>query len=451
MINMELWMTHYNELEAFIQKEGRKPMHDKNSSPEERSISYWVKDQKKYYKNGTLDAAWYHKIETLLDGVKNRNDLSWDKTYEELNEFLKANNGKEPKRGLGKKQEQLSYWLKDQRKALKNNNLSEERITKLDELEVLYGYEWRLIRKDKEERIFNELKKYIIENGKAPTEGYLKDYLDRQFYLFKKIEKPETNKKIRQKLTSRKDQLENLGVVFLSGEEKKTKRWFESYILLEEYVKTHDGEFPTNGELGIFLSRQRGNIDNLTEEQFTLLDQLGDWAKPLSEKQDEQWLFHYNELVEYMEAHDGWYPPASTPEGMWYYYQRKYAKEGKLLQNRRELLDQLGDWEKGNVAKNGYSSKIRKDNWDKMYNLLKQYVSEYGERPSTADPVFGKWLSNQKVAYKNGSLSEDRIRKLEPLIGDYLKEDQTRQRVKTVKRMTLNNEDTISRIKEKSR
>ena len=98
-----------------------------------------------------------------------------------------------------------------------------------------------------------------------------------------------------------------------------------------------------------------------------------------------------------------------------------------------------------------YSSKIRKDNWDKMYNLLKQYVSEYGERPSTADPVFGKWLSNQKIAYKNGSLSEDRIRKLEPLIGDYLKENQTRQRVKTVKRMTLNNEDTISRIKEKSR
>ncbi len=451
MINMELWMKHYNQLEAFIKKEGRKPVHDKNSSLEERSLSYWIKDQKKYYKNGSLDAALYHKLEVLLDGIKNRLDLSWDKTYEELNDFLKANNGKEPKRGLDRKQEQLNYWLKDQRKALKNNNLSEERIAKLDELEILYGYEWRLIREDKDEKIFNELKKYIKENGEAPTEGYLKNYLDRQFVYFSKLDKPETSDKLRQKLTSRKNQLEGLGVRFLSGEEKIIKRWFDSYILLEEYVKTHNGEFPTTGELSVFLSRQRGNIDNLSEEQLTLLDQLGDWAKPLSEKQDEQWLVQYNKLIEYMEQHDGWYPSTATPEGAWYFFQRKYAKDGTLRSDRKEVLDQLGDWEKGNVAKNGINSKTRQEKWNKMYDLMKQYILEHGQRPSTVDPIFGTWLSHQKVAYKNGTLSEDRFLKLEPLVGDYLKEDQTRQRVKTIKSAALNNEDMINENKGKSR
>ena len=143
-MHLKKWLKRFDEFEDFVESSGRRPSRSDTAPDNERYIAYWLKDQIKYYKSGKLDPKLYELIENVLSDSKTKQDLSWKTTYEELAYFLRDNKGSAPKREKTEQETHLAYWVKDQRKAHDKNNLSEERIAKLDQLKEKYGFDWRL-------------------------------------------------------------------------------------------------------------------------------------------------------------------------------------------------------------------------------------------------------------------------------------------------------------------
>ena len=104
--------------------------------------------------------------------------------------------------------------------------------------------------------------------------------------------------------------------------------------------------------------------------------------------------------------------------GAWISTQRFSYKKGTLFEDRIEKLEEIGM-----IFEN-----VNDDTWNMMYELAKKYYEHYGNLkvPQKFKTIngydidengynFGEWISNQRVKYKKGTLSEDKIKKLEEI------------------------------------
>ncbi len=107
--------------------------------------------------------------------------------------------------------------------------------------------------------------------------------------------------------------------------------------------------------------------------------------------------------------------------GAWVAEQRRRYNQGKLNTNRVELLNSIGF---------RFEVRDNEKQWEKMYELAKKYYDHQGNLniPQGFKTINGydyndsidcynlsSWLNNQKTFYKNGKLSNDRIKKLEAI------------------------------------
>lgn len=98
--------------------------------------------------------------------------------------------------------------------------------------------------------------------------------------------------------------------------------------------------------------------------------------------------------------------------GGWVSEQRKKKKNGSLPQYRIDKLNEVG-----------FVWKVRKDSdeiWTNNYNLLVQYYEKNNHVNVKYNEVYndfnmGNWVSKQRSAYHKGTLSPDRIEKLEAI------------------------------------
>ena len=98
--------------------------------------------------------------------------------------------------------------------------------------------------------------------------------------------------------------------------------------------------------------------------------------------------------------------------------QKQLKKQGKLSEDRIKLFDDLGiDWTIKEVKKN--------PNWDEMYKLASNYYNEYKNLDVkrnfiTLDGItinengynLGRWVSRQRVSYKNNKLSKEKLNQI---------------------------------------
>lgn len=133
-------------------------------------------------------------------------------------------------------------------------------------------------------------------------------------------------------------------------------KWDAKYEILREWAETHGHSSPPNGTVrnGINLKswvqnqKTRGNSVNstLTEEQRKKLEQLPNWSW---NKRDSNFCEMASRLKEYAERHGSPRPPQDytcedgTMIGRWLSKQR--SRKSTMSQWRRDILDQIGDWE----------------------------------------------------------------------------------------------------------
>ena len=173
--------------------------------------------------------------------------------------------------------------------------------------------------------------------------------------------------------------------------------------------------------LGKWVSTQRKNRKDLTQDQISRLDSLDfDWD-PINSK----WEEGFTMLEKYVQENGNAnvhhrYKVGDFRLGRWVGRQRD--KKDKLTTDKKEILtpeqiarlDALGfDWDP-------YTT-----NWDEGFKNLEKYVEKNKNalipaRKKLSNGFFlGKWVSHQRDAYKKGKLEPERFSKLNSLGFDW--------------------------------
>ena len=101
--------------------------------------------------------------------------------------------------------------------------------------------------------------------------------------------------------------------------------------------------------------------------------------------------------------------PENERLATWVRRMRKYRRRGGLTAGQVEQLDRLGfAWDVEYARR-----------WERMYAALVAYRKRHGHcRVSTLSPIdakLGNWVRAQRAKYRKGTLSPERIRRLEEL------------------------------------
>eukprot|EP00956_Cyclotella_meneghiniana_P028467 scaffold66271_cov21-Cyclotella_meneghiniana.AAC.1 len=162
--------------------------------------------------------------------------------------------------------------------------------------------------------------------------------------------------------------------------------------------------------LGIWVHNQRAfkKQGKLTDERKRKLDDIGFDTDPNATL----WNQRYDELVGYKEEYGDCNVPRNFDEnpklGVWVHHQREFKMKGKLTDERKRKLDDIGfDFDPFATA------------WNKRLNELKQFKSVNGHCKVPKDydqnPELGNWVVTQRFLKKKDKLCEERVEKLNTL------------------------------------
>ena len=137
----------------------------------------------------------------------------------------------------------------------------------------------------------------------------------------------------------------------------------------------------------------------LAKEKIQLLDAIG-FVWDVS---DSQWEVSFNELLVYKAAHGNVNVPQGTSLGSWVNTQRHAERKGALPQVRIKRLDEIG------FVWNPFESQ-----WEEKFSELLAYESNHGNmNVPRGESDLCAWIDRQRAAKKSGEISPERIRRLE--------------------------------------
>jgi DNA or RNA helicases of superfamily II len=212
-------------------------------------------------------------------------------------------------------------------------------------------------------------------------------------------------------------QLTELGMIW----DKVSYTWEQNYLACTNYyIANGNLDIPYDRvskdglRIGDWIRRIRRMAEKLTDEQITRLNAIG---MVWSDKYTRQWERGYRQAQRHHRAHGNLAVPISYvdeqgyPLGKWL----KNHVDGsiKLTQERKEKLDRLGmQWEK-------------EDAWGKRIELCRSYYESNGNLDISQDVVvdgvwLGKWISEQRKAYKAQGLTGEQVSELEGVGVDWL-------------------------------
>ncbi|CAB9508978.1 helicase [Seminavis robusta] len=257
----------------------------------------------------------------------------------------------------------------------------------------------------------------------------------------------------------RRSNLESIGFVFENTQQERSNHQWESYYKKLYNAKLYEQQHAASivgGQNNVLAmpsqtqppttllepnedralqhwvaaQRQHFKKGTLSAERKAKLDQLPSgfsWKmkkeyKPRSGN-DKVWQSGYEKLVEFHKRHNHVNVPkrpnANRPLWEWVYSQRKVYNEGRLTQDRIELMEQLGmvwDTDMGQV--------IRDQQFNAKYEQAKAFYHKHGhlEVPRSGrsgNSTLVKWLVRQREQLKNNRLDETRRDMLSALDFDW--------------------------------
>ena len=414
------------------------------------NLGFWISNQRVKYKKGTLSEDRIKKLKEIdmIFGI-GRQD-AWNMMYELTKKYyehygnlkiphsFKTINGYE----TDEKGYKLGFWISKQRINYKNGTLSEDRIEKLEEIGMIFEN----VYKDTWNMMYKLAKKYYehYDNLKIPKmfktiNGYEIDEKGYNLGVWIATQKTNYNKSI---LSEDKiEKLEEIGMIFKKVNDntwnmmyKLAKKYYEHYgdLKISRSFKTINGyEIDKNGyNLGFWISNQRVRYknDTLSEDRIKQLEKI-DMIFGIG-KQD-AWNIMYDLAKKYYEHYGNLKIPRSfktvngyeTDEkgyklGVWITTQKTNYNKSILSEDRIKKLEKIGMM----------FENVNDDKWNKMYELAKKYYEHYdnlkipkmfktinGYEIDEEGYNLGAWINTQRFSYKKGTLSEDKIKKLEEI------------------------------------
>ena len=414
------------------------------------NLGEWITTQKTNYNKSILSEDRIEKLEEIGMIFERVNDNTWNMMYKlakkyyehygnlKISRSFKTVNGYE----TDEKGYKLGIWISWQRVKYKNGTLSEDRIKKLKEIDMIFG----IGRQDAWNMMYELTKKYYEHYGnlKIPhsfktINGYETDEKGYKLGIWINTQRTNYNKSILSEDKIKK--LEEIGMIFENAYEafwnkmyELAKKYYEHYgdLKIPNKFKTLNGyEVDEKGyNLGFWISNQRVKYKNgtLSEDRIKKLKEIGmifgigkqdAWNKmyELAKKYYE----HYGDLKvsQKFKTINGY----ETNEkgynlGLWITTQKTNYNKSILSEDRIEKLEEIGM----------IFEKVNDNTWNMMYELAKKYYEHYGNLkvPQKFKTIngyevdekgynLGAWISTQRTSYNKSTLSEDKIKKLEEI------------------------------------
>ncbi len=404
-----------------------------------KRLSKWLEDQKESYKKGMLNEEKIEALESLQinweDNVSNSHENRWNRKYNIAKKYYEIHgNLNIPVNYITEKEGiKLGIWISTQRTNYKKHKLSKERIDALESI----GMKWSLVHTRRlKQKQWNKMYELVLEyyhkynNIDIPIK-----YEEEGIKLGKWLAKQQTNYRNGKLGKERIDALESVGIKWEKKSIFNDKEWQFMYAKALEYYEEHGNlnipqlyKTKEGLRLGRWICTQRKNYKKhlLSEERIQALENIEIKWDALDDRgqkpNEDKWDKKYLKALEYYDAYGDLNIPIKyvTDDdiklGIWINNQRKSYQKNVLSQRRIEKLESIGMfWESPN--KRGFQT--NEENWQFMYSKALEYYEEYGNLKilqiyETNDGIkLGRWIINQRQAYKNNKLSKERIEALE--------------------------------------
>lgn len=191
--------------------------------------------------------------------------------------------------------------------------------------------------------------------------------------------------------------------------EPEETSWYEMCAKYEESIKHTSSSSPlSDQQVQDWLNRQILNKRFLSPRQFQKLDALGViWDSLIS--RDHAWEMMFTKLEQFSQKFEHCRVPhqwaQDKPLALWVMRQRKMFLQGKILEYRKQRLNELGfTWQ----ARDVYN-----DQWENYLQQLIAFQNQYGHGRVPGElKNLVSWMERQRLAKKKLQLSVERINRL---------------------------------------
>jgi hypothetical protein len=412
------WNFWFGLLEVFVKENGSAWVSAKYVTPDGYKLGAWVHGQRKSRLKNQLSQDRAERLESLPDWVWDAYLGAWEEGFRQLMQYVNLHgDAKAPMAHITSQGYKLGNWLSKVRSAKLKNQLSQDRIQRL---EALPGWSWDIL-SEKWEVGFGLLEQYARQyvnlhgNASVPyhhitSQGYkLGQWVGKQRRM-------RSSNKLSQDRIRR---LEALPDWQWDMGSKKPKGWEEGFRHLKEFADQEGhATVPINFKLadghllGLWVGRQRKTKGGMTPERIARLESLPGWSwNVISDKWEESFI-HLKEFTD-REGHANVPQRYKTAIGYrldtWVGRQR--ADRTSLSSERKALLEALPGW----------SWDVYSDRWEEGFCHLKEFAGREGHAMvlrnfKTKDGYrLGLWVGSQRSA-KDRLLPERKAR-LEALSG----------------------------------
>ena len=369
-------------------------------------------------------------IRDFLMGIKEFKFASWDEKLEKVKKYIDENNKRPSKRDKHKEIKTLGIWLSHQQQNYKTR-------TEILKSKEVYNQWNSFINDDKYKEYFldnntiwyntlNQVKKYIDENKKRPTQTDKdKEIKTLGKWLSHQQQKYKTKSQI-----MKIEDIYNQWTDFITDDKYKDYFldndiiWINKLEEVKKYIddnKKRPSSTSKNKELktlGSWIGHQQKNYKTKTHimkseeiyNQWTIFINDDKYNEYFLDN-DIIWCNTLNQVKKYINENNK-RPSAADKDkeiktlGCWISCQQKNYKTKSYIMSSEEIYNKWTDF-----INNSKYNEYFLDNdiiWSNTLEQVKKYIDENKKRPSAADKeneikTLGQWISDQQKKYKNKS------------------------------------------------
>ena len=373
-----------------------------NRWPDNPKLRRWVFTQREFFKNGTLNEERITRL-TLIGFEWDILESNWKEMYSKLQVFKENIGHCNVPRNWPENQD-LSHWVSTQRSRYRNSLLSADRVERLAQI----GFVWDTVQTAWEEN-FSSLVEFNNNYGhcnvpdKWPSNLRLSHWIGKQRSDWK-------NQRLSEERIKR---LESIGFTW----DPFDALWDQMYSILLEFKKNYGhcdvpNKWPENTKLSRWTERLRRlwTEGKLKPERINQLEDIGFAVVDHEKIKDQKWEQMFSLLCEFKNEHGHCKVPNIWPLNQqlsfWVSNQRQIRRKDRLSENCLKKLEGIG-----------FVWHTRENLWEQNYRELLKFKDVYGNCIVPHDwpenPKLGLWVNNQRRNKKSGTLSSDRISRLD--------------------------------------